>query len=163
MSRKTLIVSLGIAVVAGGAVLGQRKTDPALDKLTAAFAEAFNAKDAAKVASFYTEDAVLMPPNEARVSGRSNIEAWFKKSIEQGLTNLRLSPTESSTAGGQAFEAGTYTLTVGSGSSQTTGGGGSSVNDKGKYVVVWKRAGSDWKLAYDIFNSDLPPAPAPPK
>ena len=32
--------------------------------------------------------------------------------------------------------------------------------DKGKYVVVWKQENGEWKLFRDIFNSDLPAAPA---
>ena len=65
---------LGTIVVVTAVVLlpslahTQGKTDPTLDKLAQEFAAAFNAKDAAKVASFYTEDAVLMPPNRPMVS-----------------------------------------------------------------------------------------------
>ena len=30
--------------------------------------------------------------------------------------------------------------------------------DDGKYIEIWKRqADGSWKIAYDIFNSDLPP------
>ena len=32
--------------------------------------------------------------------------------------------------------------------------------DKGKYVVVWKPVNGEWKLFRDIFNSDVPAAPA---
>jgi hypothetical protein len=32
--------------------------------------------------------------------------------------------------------------------------------DKGKYVVAWKPVNGDWKLYRDIFNSDMPAAPA---
>ena len=30
--------------------------------------------------------------------------------------------------------------------------------DRGKYVVVWKKVGGEWKAFQDIFNSDLPAA-----
>ena len=141
-------------ILANGSVWSQQKTDPTLTKQAEAFAAAFNAKDAAKVASFYTDDAALMPPNEPMVSGRKNIQAWFQKAIDQGLTDMRLMPRESATAGTQAFEAGTYSLTV-------KGGSGAPMTDKGKYMVVMKRVSNDWKIAHDIFNSDLPPPPAP--
>ena len=49
---------------------------------------AFNAKDAAKVALLYTDDAVVMPPNHALVKGRANIEAYFKQEFQLGVTNL---------------------------------------------------------------------------
>ena len=35
-------------------------------------------------ASLYTEDAVLIPPGEAIVRGRANIEAYWKAAIESG-------------------------------------------------------------------------------
>jgi ketosteroid isomerase-like protein len=144
---------LGIGVVvtlvlAGTLVGGQGKTDPALDKLAKEFAVAFNAKDAARVGSFYAEDAVLMPPNGPMVKGRASIEAEWKRVLGQGVTNLQLRPMESIITGTQAFEAGTSTLTVKGGAPQ-----------HGKYVVVYKRVGSEWKIAYDIFNDDQPAPP----
>jgi len=30
------------------------------------------------------------------------------------------------------------------------------VKDVGKYVVVWTKVGTDWKVAVDIFDSDGP-------
>ena len=30
------------------------------------------------------------------------------------------------------------------------------VTDKGKYIVVWKKVGGAWKVASDIFNTNLP-------
>jgi uncharacterized protein (TIGR02246 family) len=164
--------NLAIAALASGAValgavsLAQGKTDPALDKLTAEFVAAFNAKDAAKVASFYTEDATLMPPNAPMVKGRPNIESYWRGAFEQGVTSLRLRPMESAIAGSQAFEAGTATVTVkGGGASTTPAGAGAAaatLTDTAKYVVIFKRTTEGWKMAYDIYNSDLA-VPAPPK
>jgi uncharacterized protein (TIGR02246 family) len=149
------VVAVMLAVSAAGVGRGQGKTDPALDKLAKEFMAAFNAKDAAKLSSFYADDAVVMPPNHALVKGRANIEAYFKQDFEQGVTNLQLRPMESATAGTQAFEAGTSTVTVKSGSS--------TVTDTGKYLTVFKKVGNDWKIVYDAFNSDQPPPPAPKK
>jgi uncharacterized protein (TIGR02246 family) len=129
----------------------QGKTDPTLDKVTAEFMAAFNAKDAAKVASFYTDDGVLMPPNQPMVKGRENIEAYWRGAFEQGVTGLRLRPVESAISGAQAFETGTATVTV------KAGGAGAAITDTAKYVVVYKRTTAGWKMAYDIYNSDLPP------
>ena len=33
---------------------------------------------------------------------------------------------------------------------------GTPQTDAGKYVVVWRKVGGEWKAAADIFNSDLP-------
>lgn len=149
MRKLAIAVTVAAALVVTGIVQGQGKTDPALSKLAADWAAAFNAKDAAKIASLYADDAVVMPPNQPMVKGRANIEAHFKGEIQQGATNFQLNPVESAISGSQAFEAGTSTLTLPGG--QT---------DSGKYLVVLKRVGNDWKIAYDIYNSDAPPAPA---
>ena len=143
-----LATGLAATLAFTGSVGGQGKTDPALDKLAADWAAAFNAKDAAKIASFYADDAVVMPPNQPIVKGRANIEAHFKGEIQQGATNFQLKPVESAISGSQAFEVGTSTMTLPGG--QT---------DVGKYLVVLQRVGNDWKIAYDIYNSDAPPAP----
>jgi ketosteroid isomerase-like protein len=31
-----------------------------------------------------------------------------------------------------------------------------AMNDTGKYVVVWRKIGNEWKAVANIFNSDLP-------
>jgi uncharacterized protein (TIGR02246 family) len=148
---KAVVVAVAMAIGFTGASSGQGKTDPALDNLAKEFMTAFNAKDAAKIAAFYADDAVVMPPNHAIVKGRAAIETYFKGEFKQDM-NLQLRPMESSAAGTHAFEAGTSTVTIKD--------SGAAITDNGKYLTVFKRAGSDWKIAYDIFNSDqAPPAP----
>jgi uncharacterized protein (TIGR02246 family) len=149
-------VGLGLALATTPFLAqAQGKTDPAISKAAKDFADTFNTKDAAKVAALYTDDAVVSPPNEPAVRGRSSIEAWFKKQFAQGLSDLVLTPAESTISGMQAYEAGSYTLSVKPAS-------GPPINDKGKYVVVLKQVGGKWLLAHDIFNSDLPAPPPPP-
>jgi uncharacterized protein (TIGR02246 family) len=145
MRRLAVIVTVATALAITVIVKGQGKTDPAL-KLAPEWAAAFNAKDAAKIASLYAEDAVLMPPNQPTVKGRANIEAHWKGEIQQGATNMQLNPVESSISGSQAFEAGTSTLTLPGGQTE-----------RGKYLAILKRVGNEWKIAYDIYNSDAPP------
>jgi ketosteroid isomerase-like protein len=57
-----------------------------------------------------------------------------------------------SSSGDMALDRGTYRLLVAPQGKQLT--------DTGKYVVVWRKVGGDWKAAADIFNSDLPPGTA---
>lgn len=148
MRKLSIALTVAAALVVTGVVQGQSKTDPALNKLAAEFAAAYNAKDAAKVAGFYAEDAVAMPPNSPMVKGRSAIEARLKRDMQQDNVTLKLNPVESAISGEQAYEAGTTIVTLPN---------GSTVNEK--YLVVYKRVGNDWKIAYDIWNSDTPPAP----
>ena len=124
MRKLAVAVTVAAAFVVTGIVQSQGKTDPALNKLAAEWAAAFNAKDAAKIASFYADDAVVMPPNLPMVKGRANIEAHFKGEIQQGPTNFQLKPVQSAISGSQAFEAGTSTMTLPGGQTEV-----------GKYLV----------------------------
>ena len=154
---RTVAVSVSVALLVVAALVhGQERRDPALDRLASEFAAAFNAKDAAKAAAFYADDAVLMPPNQPMIRGRSSIESYYQRGFAQDVTNLRLTPMESAVAVAQAFEAGTSSLLLRNGSS--TFPRSAPVSDHGKYVVIYKRVGGHWKIAYDIFNSDEPAA-----
>jgi uncharacterized protein (TIGR02246 family) len=139
------------ALVAVGVVHGQRRTDPALDKIAKEFTAAFNAKDAKKIASFYADDAVLMSPDEPMVKGRGNIEVHYEEEFRVAFSNVQIKPMESVISGTRAFEAGT--------SSATRPGDASARTENGKYIVIYKRVGNAWKIAYDIYNDDQPPPP----
>ena len=153
---KTPAVALALALSSlPAASFAQTAKDPALTKLGQDLAAAISSQDAAKVATFYTEDAVLSPPNEPAVRGRAAIQAWMKKMFDQGAVTLSLTPVEAASSGNIAFLAESYTFTL---KPKT----GPAATDKGKSVVVFKQIGGKWLVAHDIFNSDLPPPPTPP-
>jgi len=116
-----------------------------IEKLNDAFETAFNKGDFATVGQFYTDDAYLMPPGSEMVKGRSNIQAFWTKAGE-AVSEFKLTTVDVKPLGSDAArEVGTYSLmTKGQQPQQMTG----------KYVVVWQKVGSDWKLATDIWNSD---------
>lgn len=146
--KKFALASLVLAAVAfTGAVRGQGKTDPVLNKLAAEFEAAFSAQDAAKVAALYADDAVVMAANQPMIKGRANIEADVRRDFKDGATKLQLKPMESAIIGDFAFEAGTSASTV----------KGKPV--PGKYLTVYRRVGKDWKIVYDSYGPDQPPPP----
>ena len=108
------------------------------------------AKDAAGIAELYADDGTVMPPNAPIGKGHAAIqEAWASMMRTPGF-DLTFVPEQIivSSSGDMALDRGTYRLSVApDGTAQT---------DTGKYVVVWRKIGSDWKAAADIFNSDLP-------
>lgn len=128
----------------------------AIRRLDAEFMRAAHAKDAgALVAAFYASDAVLMPPNRPSVQGRSSIRAFLQGLIDGGLSSIRLQTTRIESAGDLAYGRGTYALAI-------TPPGGATVQDSGKYVVVYRRKGrgGSWQAVADIFNSDQAAPPA---
>jgi len=149
MKKVSVVSALAAVLVITAIVQGQSKTDPLLTKMAAEWAATYNAKDAPKLAGFYAETAVYMPPNQPRAKGRAAIEAHFKQEFQQGFTNLKLTPVESAISGSQAYEAGTATITA---------PGGRTEN--GKYLVVFKQVGDAWKIMYDVNNTDQPMPPS---
>ena len=116
-----------------------------IDEVLVQFVDAFNDGDAATVASFYAEDAVLFPPGADRVDGRSAIEAFWKGAIDSGMTIVDLHAVEVDARYDIAGEVGVFTLNV-------PGDAGSTDVD-GQYIVIWKRDGHTWQLYRDIWNT----------
>jgi uncharacterized protein (TIGR02246 family) len=115
------------------------------------FMAAINRGDTSAVAALYTVDAVILPPNAETVRGRDGAKALFDGMIQQmGVPTLTLSTVEVTEVGDAAYEVGAYTMRL-------QPPGAAVVDDSGKYVVVWKCQGDGaWKLAVDIWNTDLP-------
>ena len=108
------------------------------------------AKDAAAIAQLYAEDGAVMPPNAPIGKGRAAIQQTWASMMGTPGFDLTITPEQIlvSSSGDMALDRGTYRLTVAP--------GGTTQTDTGKYVVVWRKIGDDWKAAADIFNSDLP-------
>jgi uncharacterized protein (TIGR02246 family) len=120
----------------------------AIEAVNAKFGTAWGSKDAAALAALYTANATLLPPNGSQVSGSQAILEFWKMALGGAPAVGKLTTTEVEAHGTTAHEVGTYQLSSADG----------KVVDKGKYVVIWKREGSVWKLHRDIWNSDMPPA-----
>jgi uncharacterized protein (TIGR02246 family) len=117
----------------------------AIQKLNDAFTSAFNKGDFVTVGSMYTDDAYFLPPGSLMVKGRSKITAFWTKTGE-AIGDAKLTTVDVKPLGSDAArEIGTFALmTKGPQPQQLTG----------KYVVVWQKVGSGWKLATDIWNSE---------
>jgi ketosteroid isomerase-like protein len=108
------------------------------------------AKDAAGIAALYAEEGAVMPPNAPIAKGHKAIQQTWASLMQTPGFDLTFAPEQIivSSSGDMALDRGTYRLAVAP--------KGTAMTDTGKYVVVWRKLGSDWKAAADIFNSDLP-------
>ena len=120
----------------------------AIEAANARFVELFGKGDAAALAALYTEDAQVLPPNGEIVGGRSAVQTFWKGVMDAGVKGAKLTAVEVTPSGNMAYEVGRYEL---------SGADGKTL-DGGKYVVIWKREGSRWKLHRDIWNTSAPPA-----
>jgi ketosteroid isomerase-like protein len=150
---------LGSVILAGSAASPAAQAgavDPSLVKSADAYVKASLAGDVKAIVALYTDDAVEMPPNQPPVKGKAAIEQYYVKEIAAGkLTAFKLAHLEAVASGDVGYDVGTYTQTV-------TLKDGTALNSSGKYTVILKRRGSDWKVQYAIYNGDQPP-PAGPK
>jgi uncharacterized protein (TIGR02246 family) len=106
--------------------------------------------DAAGIAELYAEDGAVMPPNAPIGKGRPAIQQTWASMMRTPGFGLTFVPEEIivSSSGDMALDRGTYEFTSES--------DGAPQTDTGKYVVVWRKIGGEWKVAADIFNSDVP-------
>jgi len=107
-----------------------------------AFIAAFLRGDARAVAELYTEDAQVIAPDAPIASGRSAIAAAWQATINTGVKDLTLQTAQVESSGDLACETGIVRLVAKDG--KVT---------EGRYVVVWKREGREWKLHRDVWNS----------
>jgi ketosteroid isomerase-like protein len=70
----------------------------------------------------------------------------WKGVLASGVGGASLETTDVETEGNLAYETGRYQMRSKDG----------KVLDRGKYVVVWKRSGSDWRIHRDIWNTSMP-------
>jgi ketosteroid isomerase-like protein len=126
--------------------------DPSIIEGADAYLKAVLAGDVPAIAAMFQHDAVVMPPNQPLFKGRAAI-GQFYAGLCHGpakVTAFTFTHLDSTSIGETAYDIGTYKQTL-------TVPPGHSVEDTGKYSVILKRAGNEWKIAYLIFNSDLPP------
>lgn len=118
--------------------------------VTMRFGEAFNRGDVAAAVEFYTDDAKFLHPNTEIVSGKQAIKEFFETGRVFGLRRINFESIEVGYDGDLAYERGVINMDL-------EPEGGQAMVDKGKYLVVMKRqADGSWKVAVDIWNSDLP-------
>ena len=107
--------------------------------------------------AYFLEDAVVLAPNEAMVSGKESIRKMVGEMFAMPGFAIKWQPTkvEVARSGDFGYSLGTYELSINDPK-------GTPVADRGKYATVWKKQpDGSWKVAVDMFNSDLP-MPQPP-
>ena len=148
------LIALTSATFAGG----DAKIEQALRDLDAQWSQAAGAKDVTKAVSYYSDDAIVLPPNQRSITGKDGIRQMWQGLLDS-VDKISWKPTRVVVAksGDMAFVTGTYEITP------KSTGSGSATADRGKYLVAWeKQPDGTWKCGADMFSSDLPAA-APAK
>jgi len=84
------------------------------------------------------------------IQGKQGIETFWSQGLQMGIKDAVLTTVDVFGSGDLAYEVGKFTLTI-------QPEGQEPIEQKGKFVVVWKKiADGSWKLHVDIFNYTLP-------
>ncbi len=107
------------------------------------------AGDAAGIGNLYTSDGTFMMSNAPIVIGPKKIaDAWAGLMKLPGVSiTFETVQLDIAKSGDLAMDRGRYELRF--------DGQNGPVRDVGKFIVVWKKVAGEWKVAADIFNSDL--------
>jgi ketosteroid isomerase-like protein len=106
------------------------------------FLSVFALNNAAQIAACYTDDAEILAENRSPIRGRAAIESVFKFTNRPGHT-LEFQTQELDVQGATAIEIGAYVRRLRDGSTFS----------RGRYIVIWKRVGGEWKIHRDMFAS----------
>lgn len=109
-------------------------------------------KDASGIGQLYAQDAVALPEYEKAAIGREAIAKLWGRQMQTPNYALTFGTDQLifSTSGDMALDRGWYRFSA--------KGPKGPINDTGKYVVVWRKIDGEWKVAADIYNTDLPAA-----
>ena len=107
------------------------------------FEKNFSQGNAAGIAELYTNDGMLLPTGSDFVKGKEAIRDFWQGAINMGIKEAKLDIVEVEVQGNVVVEVGHYQLK----------GAGGGVLDQGKYIVIWKQEGGQWKLHRDIWNT----------
>jgi ketosteroid isomerase-like protein len=162
MSRTPLLAFVFVGAIAAASGCAQTSTAPAdtsadkakLEADSLVWFEHFANADADALANLYAEDAVLMPPGAAAVTGRPAIRTFLGElaaGTKAAGVVLKNGSSTSGVDGDTGWISGDYTAVDKSGATV----------DSGSYLSVHRRAGGSWLYIRDTWNSDRPPAPAP--
>jgi uncharacterized protein (TIGR02246 family) len=124
--------------------------EQAIKDLNARWVRMIAAKDTAGIYELYASDALYMAPNAQALGGRPGVaKAWSGFYAMKG-SSLSFRPTKVvvAQAGDLAYDVGTFTFGM--------DGPRGRIEDKGKYLTVWKKQDGAWRIAAEMYNSDLP-------
>jgi ketosteroid isomerase-like protein len=123
-----------------------------ITKFVQDFAAAYNTKDAAKMLTFYSGSALLMPPNASTVRGQESIQGYYHNRFNvDGATDLALEAKEISGEGPLAYVSGTFSLRL-------QPPDGTERRDRGKLLFILRNLAKSWRIEVSMWSSDLPPA-----
>ena len=150
MFKKSLILTATILFFSGSTFsqtyIGKKREINKILKNVENFSQSVMAGDYEKIAAAYTTDGKIFPNRRGIMEGTADLEKYWKPSPGWKTSYHKVTPLEIKIVKKTAYDYGYY-----EGESESPEGEKSTW--QGKYVIVWKKVGKDWKIYLDIWNS----------
>ncbi len=110
------------------------------------FSRAYMDGDYDTLAKSYTADGKIFPDNTKIIEGRDAIKKRWILPKDTKIIHHKINPKEIKIIGKYAHDYGYY-------EGSTKKPDGSTIEWKGKYVIIWKKEANNWKIYLDIWNA----------
>jgi len=151
---RLLLLSLALCSIGASTIIAQTPaTDSdtaAINRLYAEWAKATATQGAEGYVSYFTTDAVVLPPNAPAVEGRDAIRQWIRKELAEWLTrDARFIP------GPLQVSSGWATRRFGIAGKRVAKNGGASTDFDNKYLdLLQKQPDGSWKFVSRMWSSN---------
>src|SRR5688500_16560065 len=122
-----MALSFAVITVACGRSAPLQDGSTVASEPTAAWVTAFNSGDPAALAALYAESARSLPPGGPALTGRSQIESYWRGDLGEGSLTTTLTPVDAVAQGDLVHVEGTY---------QVKGKDGAALAN-GQYQQLW--------------------------
>ena len=143
-----ILLLIAAAIVATGQT-NQTATDT-IRKADQDWLKVFAARNLKESVDFVLANGSVLAPNAPIATGPDEIRKLFAGFFALPDLKIQWNPNKIDVArsGEMGYSTGAYRMSFKDPSGKT-------VEDHGKYVTIWKKQGGKWKVASDIFNTDL--------
>jgi ketosteroid isomerase-like protein len=130
--------------------VSRAEEEKALREADVAWSAAGEKKDLDGLVSFVTDDSIQLPPNAPTAKGKDAVRKEWSNILGLKDVAVKWEPTTVQVAdsGELGYTSGTYTLSF-------TDPKAGKIDDKGKYLEVWKKVDGKWKSHLDMYSSDI--------
>ena len=112
------------------------------------FMDSVAAKDVARVAALYADDARILMPGRPLISGSAEIRDFWTAALAGLVEAITLETTDIQASGDLAYCVGQNTIVL-------RPAGEPSREERGKYAVVYRREpAGEWKIVVDSYSHD---------
>ncbi len=147
LGRRLTIGFVSIVLLSASPVLAADSIRSEIEAANKIFEAAVSRSDGPGVAALYTANAQLLPAQSDFVTGTEAIGQFWQAAFDSGMKGVSLITMEVEKHGDTAYEVGELEIR----------GADGTVLDHAKYVVIWKKEGTSWKLHRDIWTTSVVP------